>query len=66
MPGRAGITWLAKGAGLGFAGLGPVVPLDQSPKVTVQLTNSDGKCWTADYSAPARGNGGGKFIDKGD
>ena len=66
VPGRAGVTWLARGAGLGFAGLEPVFPLDQSPKVTVQLTNSDGKCWTADYSAPARANGGGRFVDKGD
>jgi len=66
VPGRASVTWLAKGPGLGFASVGPVVPLDQDAKVTVQMTNSNGKCWTADYSAPARVNGGGRFIDKGD
>jgi hypothetical protein len=66
IPGRASVSWLAKGSGLGFTELGPVVPLAQDAKVTVQMTNSDGKCWTADYSAPARVNGGGRFIDKGD
>ena len=66
VPGRASVTWLAKGAGLDFASLGPVVPLDQDAKVTVQMTNSAGTCWTADYSTPARVNGGGRFMDKGD
>jgi hypothetical protein len=45
---------------------GFLLPLQQSPKVTVQLTNSDGKCWTADYSAPARLNRTDGFFDKGD
>jgi hypothetical protein len=66
VPGRASVTWLARGAGLDFASLGPVVPLGQDPKVTVQMTNSNGKCWTADYSTPARVNIGQRFADKGD
>ena len=55
----------AKGAGLGFASA-PPLPLTQSPKVTVQLTNSDGECWSAEYSAPVRVNRGDAFMDRGD
>ena len=61
----AKMTWIAKGANLGFATLAPL-PLDQSPKVTVQLTNSDGRCWTADYSTPAATNTSDRFTDKSD
>jgi hypothetical protein len=64
--GSARITWLAKGGNLDFASLGPFLPFDQSPKVTVQVTNSDGQCWTAEYSAPARANQRDAFVDKGD
>jgi hypothetical protein len=65
-PGKAKVSVLAKGANLGFAGSAPLLPLDQDPKVTVQLTNSDGRCWTADYSAPAIVNQSSEFSDKGD
>jgi hypothetical protein len=54
------------GAGLGFASAEPMLPLAQSPKVSVQLTNSDGRCWTADFSAPALVNQGTTFRDRGD
>ena len=43
-----------------------MLPLAQSPAVTVQLTNSAGKCWSADYSAPARMNRSDSFFDRGD
>ncbi len=65
-PGKAKIIVFGKGDNLDFASLAPLLPLDQSPKVTVQLTNSDGRCWTADYSAPAVVNNSDKFVDKGD
>jgi hypothetical protein len=55
-----------KGTGLGFAELEPLLPFDQSPTVTVQMTNSDGRCWTADYSAPALSNERTGFLDSGD
>ncbi len=64
--GRSRISWLGKGANLGFSAVEPLLLLDQSPKMTVQLTNSDGFCWTADYSAPATANQSEKFTDKSD
>jgi hypothetical protein len=64
--GSASVTWLAKGDNLDFTSLAPLLPFDQSPKVTVQMTNSDGECWTAAYSAPARANDHDGFVDKGD
>lgn len=39
---------------------------DQDPAVTVQLANSNGFCWQANYSAPARRNQAGRFKDKSD
>jgi hypothetical protein len=65
-PGKAKIIVLGKGGNLDYASLAPFLPLDQSPRVTVQLTNSDGRCWAADYSAPAAANTSEKFADKGD
>ncbi len=50
-----------KGAALQLPGL----PLRQQVKVTAQLVNTDGKCWTAEYSAPASRNDGGQFNDRG-
>ncbi len=64
--GKAKVLLLAKGANLDFAGLEPLLPLAQDPEVTVQLTNSDGKCWTANYSAPPRVGHTDRFLDKGD
>jgi hypothetical protein len=66
IPGRAKVLVLGKGVPLGFAGLEPLLPFDQGPTVTVQLVNSNGKCWSADYSAPPIFNQSDKFLDKGD
>jgi streptogramin lyase len=44
----------------------PASPLHQDPQVTVQLVNSDGFCWDADYSAPAVKNDTKRFKDKSD
>ena len=49
-PGTAQITVRARGAKLPL----PTLPLHQSPKVTVQLQNSFGSCWGADYSTAIR------------
>jgi len=38
--------------------------LNQDPAVTVQLVNSQGKCWTANFTAPALKNETQKFRDK--
>lgn len=65
-PGKAQVGVIAKGPRLGFTPARAVLPLDQSPKVTVQLSNSDGRCWTADYSAPASKNDARQFKDVGD
>ncbi len=62
--GKAQVALQAKGANLGLAG--NLLPLAQSPLVTVQLTNSAGACWSADYSAPARANRSDLFLDRGD
>jgi hypothetical protein len=64
--GKAQIQLQAKGANLGFASTPGMLPLAQSPAVTVQLTNSAGKCWSADYSVPARMNQSDSFFDRGD
>jgi hypothetical protein len=34
--------------------------------VTVQISNLDGFCWDADFSAPAKQNASDGFADKGD
>jgi len=44
----------------------PALPLFQSSKVTVQLVNDEGKCWDADYAAPAILNSSAQFRDKND
>jgi hypothetical protein len=62
--GKPQVALQAKGAGLDFAP--GWLPLAQSPSVTVQLTNDAGACWGADYTAPARANDGGAFMDRGD
>ena len=66
VPGRAKISFLGKGANLRSMSPGPLLPFDQSPKITVQLTNGDGRCWTADYSTPAVVNRSDRFLDRGD
>ena len=58
--GKARISWKAKGTGL----LMPSFPLNEDPRVTVQLKNSAGTCWEAVYSAPATVNTGSQFKDK--
>jgi hypothetical protein len=64
--GKAQIQLQAKGVSLGWTGTGGVLPFTQSPTATVQLTNSTGACWSADYSAPARKNRSDLFLDRGD
>ena len=66
VPGKAQITLLGAGPNLDFASDAPLLPFAQSPKVTVQLTNSDGRCWTTDFSTPAVTNTGEVFTDRGD
>jgi len=41
-------------------------PLPATQPVRVQLKNSNGTCWEATYSAPARRNTTGKFSDRND
>jgi hypothetical protein len=48
-PGKARIVVVGKGAQLGVPSLVTLVP-----PLTVQLANSDGRCWEASYSFPAR------------
>ena len=48
LPGRARIVAKARGIGLDM----PSLPL--APMVVVQLRNSDGGCWLANYSIPTR------------
>ena len=59
--GRAQITMSGKGAGLPM----PILPLMQTPKVIVQLQNSAGVCWGADYST-ATTNSSTQFKAKSD
>jgi hypothetical protein len=58
--GKAKIVAAGKGANLAM----PALPLKQSPTLVVQLQNSDGACWEADYSAPAKRNDGAQFNDQ--
>jgi hypothetical protein len=60
-PGTAHISLKAAGANL----LLPTLPFDQDPTVTIQLTNSLGECWDADYSSALR-NEIGNFKAKSD
>jgi hypothetical protein len=49
--GRARISVVGKGAALGLRS-----PASLVPPLTVQLTNTDRRCWEAVYSVPARMN----------
>jgi hypothetical protein len=48
--GKAKISVSAKGEGLPI----PELPLEQAPKVIVQLQNSAGACWEAEYSSATK------------
>jgi cysteine-rich repeat protein len=64
--GKAKVDVFAKGANIDP----PLVPFDgasfydQDGKVTVQLINSVGKCWSSDFPVPALKNDVDKFKDK--
>ena len=58
--GKARITVSARGAQVDL-GTSPV-----AQPLTVQLKNSDGKCWEATYSAPAKRNDAAHFKDRAD
>jgi len=58
--GKAKIILHGRGVQLDLA------PLPASEPVTVQLKSSTGTCWEAVYSAPARRNDVGMFLDKSD
>jgi len=53
--GKAKISVNGKGASLPM----PALPLKQNPKVIVQLQNSAGVCWEADYSNATKTNSSG-------
>jgi hypothetical protein len=62
--GKAKVVVKGKGFNLPMpppAGLGL---LHQDPTVTVQLSNSDGVCWEAEFSTPAKKNDLKQFNDK--
>ncbi len=42
----------------------PVMPFAQDPQITVQLVNSLGNCWGADYVSPAQVNTGTRLKAK--
>jgi hypothetical protein len=42
----------------------PPMPFQQNPLITVQVINSLGNCWGADYVSPARTNTGQKLMTK--
>ncbi len=44
----------------------PTLPLTQAQMVTVQLKNTAGVRWEADYSAPAKRNDTSQFKDTSD
>jgi hypothetical protein len=60
-PGQASILVEGRGPRL----LLPTLPLREEPKVTVQLRNSAGACWGADYSTATR-NDATRFKAKSD
>lgn len=41
----------------------PPLPLSQDPSVLVQILNSDGNCWEANFNAPAKQNTADRFTD---
>ncbi len=61
-PGKASLRFKGKGASLGM----PSLLLLQDSKVTVQLKNTQGECWSAAYSAPASRNQADQFKDRSD
>jgi hypothetical protein len=64
--GKAKIVAKGKGANLPMpAPAGPGL-FAQDIMVVVQLVNSDGMCWEADFSAPAKKNDPAQFNDKSD
>ncbi len=42
----------------------PPMPFQQDPSITVQVVNSIGSCWGAEYVSPPRANTGEKLIVK--
>ena len=60
--GKAQIQVKGKGASLPV----PTLPLAQDSKVTIQINNTDGACWTTSFSAPATKNQADQFKDKAD
>jgi hypothetical protein len=60
--GQAKITVTGKGGNLDL----PDLPLAQESTVTAHLVHSGGRCWEAQYSAPAAKNKPNQFKDKGD
>ncbi len=44
----------------------PALPLSQEPAAVVQLINSNGACWEASYSSPAKKNSRNRFKAKSD
>jgi hypothetical protein len=60
--GKAKVSVKGKGQNLPM----PALPFAQNPAVIVQLVNSDGMCWEADFSAPAKRNDAQQFNDKSD
>ena len=65
VPGKAKILLKGKGMSIDM----PIMPLDQDPSVKVQMINSNGECWEANYGTPAIKNLAGPpgfFKDKAD
>ena len=50
--------------GRGFVLPDPAMPFQQDPQITVQVLNSLGNCWGADYVSPAQVNTETKLIVK--
>jgi hypothetical protein len=71
IPGRAKVIFQAKGATIGQAPGSQPLPADLgatglTPPVVVQVKNSAGACWAAQYDAPALKNRSDLFRDKGE
>jgi hypothetical protein len=60
--GAAYVTLEAAGANLPM----PALPLVDDPRMVVQLRNDLGRCWGAEFSAPAVRNAAEEFRDKSD
>ncbi len=59
--GQSEISIQGRGAALGV----PALPLAKDPRVTVQLHNDVGSCWSASYSQ-AKANTAKRFVGRGD